>query len=361
MRTIFTNFRCDEPQTTAEPCVVDFDLELPIPEYVDFCKHLDEDYGFISEATGELVKDKHGLNHCMLILCEGRDDGILVKSEGYNYARYHAYLPRARQIMQMEQHPSLDEFNRRMVNLVDRFVEESLKCQLDGQYRIDLDKLQSITDGQTFDNDLFAEMLSERREIRSVEMDYEGLFIEIAPEYVIQEDVSHLRKLTQQDLEIMCAKHTLWLNDAGGECADFSNCLLDDLNLNRKNLNNAIFDGAKIVNCDLSRAELCFATFRNARIHCCILSDTMAEEAVFKNTAFRSVECERGTFTHSNFSGASFCDCRFSNSNLTMCCLDKTDFGDIPKVSIILDGCSYEESVWKENFWTTEPMEEVTF
>lgn len=39
MRTIFTNFRCDEPQTTAEPCVVDFDLELPIPEYVDFCKH----------------------------------------------------------------------------------------------------------------------------------------------------------------------------------------------------------------------------------------------------------------------------------------------------------------------------------
>ena len=105
MRTIFTNFRCDEPQTTAEPCVVDFDLELPIPEYVDFCKHLDEDYGFISEATGELVKDKHGLNHCMLILCEGRDDGILVKSEGYNYARYHAYLPRARQIIQMEQHP----------------------------------------------------------------------------------------------------------------------------------------------------------------------------------------------------------------------------------------------------------------
>lgn len=62
MRTIFTNFRCDEPQTTAEPCVVDFDLELPIPEYVDFCKHLDEDYGFISEATGELVKDKHGLS-----------------------------------------------------------------------------------------------------------------------------------------------------------------------------------------------------------------------------------------------------------------------------------------------------------
>lgn len=40
MRTIFTNFRCDEPQTTAEPCVVDFDLELPIPEYVEFSGRL---------------------------------------------------------------------------------------------------------------------------------------------------------------------------------------------------------------------------------------------------------------------------------------------------------------------------------
>ena len=90
MRTIFTNFRCDEPQTTAEPCVVDFDLELPIPEYVDFCKHLDEDYGFISEATGELVKDKHGLNHCMLILCEGRN-ACWYLAPCYGYTLCQAY------------------------------------------------------------------------------------------------------------------------------------------------------------------------------------------------------------------------------------------------------------------------------
>lgn len=358
---IFTNFQCDAHQPTAEPCVVDFDLELPVAEYVDFCRHLNEDYDFVSEASKELKKDENGINHCMLILCEGRDDGILVKSEGSSYARYHAYIPKARQIMQMEQQPSLYAFNWRMASLVNHYVEEALEQQLDGQYRIDLEKLQSIADGQPFDNDLFGEMLSEHREIRSVEMNYEGIYIEIAPEYVIREDVGHLRKLTQQDLEIMCAKHTLWLNGAGGECADFSNCLLNGLNLYKKNLNSANFDGAKIQNCDLRHAELCFAKFRNARVHNCILSDVMAEEAVFKNTVFRRVECKRGIFTHSNFSGAMFRECKFAGSNFSLSCLEGTDFGDMPRASISWEGCSDEEAEWQEGFWTEEPMQEVTF
>ena len=46
---------------------------------------------------------------CMLVLGEGVDDGILVDPQGYDYARYTAYIPMARQLFQNEQMESEDE------------------------------------------------------------------------------------------------------------------------------------------------------------------------------------------------------------------------------------------------------------
>jgi len=45
----------------------------------------------------------------MLVLGEGVDDGILVDPQGYDYARYTAYIPMARQLFQNEQVESKDE------------------------------------------------------------------------------------------------------------------------------------------------------------------------------------------------------------------------------------------------------------
>ena len=45
----------------------------------------------------------------MLVLGEGVDDGILVDPQGYDYARYTAYIPMARQLFQNEQMESEDE------------------------------------------------------------------------------------------------------------------------------------------------------------------------------------------------------------------------------------------------------------
>jgi len=36
--------------------------------------------------------DKNGVRHCILVKVSGENDGILVESEGYEYARYAAYL-----------------------------------------------------------------------------------------------------------------------------------------------------------------------------------------------------------------------------------------------------------------------------
>lgn len=45
----------------------------------------------------------------MLVLGEGVDDGILVDPQGYDYARYTAYVPMVRQLFQNKQVESEDE------------------------------------------------------------------------------------------------------------------------------------------------------------------------------------------------------------------------------------------------------------
>ena len=65
--------------------------------------------GFIKEHLPNLKTDEFHAIPCMLVLGEGVDDGILVDPQGYDYARYTAYIPMARQLFQNEQLESEDE------------------------------------------------------------------------------------------------------------------------------------------------------------------------------------------------------------------------------------------------------------
>ena len=53
------------------------------------------DYDFIKENVDLMYCDKDEVFHCILVTSESHDFGILVESEGYHYARYAAYLPKA--------------------------------------------------------------------------------------------------------------------------------------------------------------------------------------------------------------------------------------------------------------------------
>ena len=57
------------------------------------------DYDFIKENVELMCCDKEDVFHCIFVTSEEHDFGILVESEGYHYARYSAYLPKAVIIM----------------------------------------------------------------------------------------------------------------------------------------------------------------------------------------------------------------------------------------------------------------------
>lgn len=335
-----------ENEITPCRCEIIKTIELSHQDFESFRNNLLSDYSFIAENAAEMGVGKDGTYYVIMVLNKDSDDGILVESEGSSYARYSAFLPNARNIAMQMRYPSLNAFKNEMHWLADKYVQKAINGQIDCQYRIDFNEVRFICRNSDFSEQLFMDMLSDREEIDDIEFIDNGCVVTVSEPYLRQEDEQHLRELSSEEIEIMCAKHILWLHDAGGEQADFSNCLIKDMNLSGKNLINTVFDGAKIVNTNLSKAELCFALFNGTRFQSCDLSDVIAEESELKNAECIACNFDGGIFTHSDFTGARFYDCTMKNGSLQNCCLDKTDFEDLNLNSVNMNNCSYNEQEW---------------
>ena len=82
-----------------EACAVDKVIELPAQRFQQFSRALLADYDFIAENKNALRHDDEDARHCLLILKAGGTDGILVDPQGYNYARYSAFVPNAHSLL----------------------------------------------------------------------------------------------------------------------------------------------------------------------------------------------------------------------------------------------------------------------
>ncbi len=137
------------------------------------------------------------------------------------------------------------------------------------------------------------------------------------------------KPMDKHEVKMALAKHTLWLYSTDGNDgvqADFSNCILENICLRGAELNNAIFEGAKLVNCDLSSSELCFANFNNATLIDCDLSHSTADEAMFKDAIFERCSFQCYTGYHGNYKNSAFKNCDMFNANLHNSCYEGATF-----------------------------------
>ena len=81
-----------------EACSVDKVIELPAQRFRQFSRALLADYDFIAENKTAIRHDTDS-RHCLLILNANGTDGFLVDPQGYNYARYSAFVPNARSLL----------------------------------------------------------------------------------------------------------------------------------------------------------------------------------------------------------------------------------------------------------------------
>lgn len=180
-----------EPEILAPPWEIVHTVELPPGEFRKFKEDLLQAQPFIMEHANDLYVDNSGLTHGMLVLCAGIDDGILVNSEGFAYARYAAYLSGARTLSLMNRYPSLHDFCVGMESLVEKYVQQALAGQEDGSFTLSYSDLDAEVERRVhdedmvnFDRQLFLNMLSERPEFDEVETTQNEIYLTIAPEFV---------------------------------------------------------------------------------------------------------------------------------------------------------------------------------
>ena len=179
------------PEIKAQPWEIERTVELPPGEFRYFKEHLLKDQSFIAECAESLHMDSSGVTHGMLVLCEGIDDGILVNSEGFAYARYAAYLSGARTLSLMNRYPSLQDFCVQMDGLVEKYVQQAVVEQESGGFTLSYSDLDAEVEKRVYDEDmvnfdrqLFLDMLSERPEFDEVETTENEIYLTVSPEFV---------------------------------------------------------------------------------------------------------------------------------------------------------------------------------
>ena len=211
-----------ENEYSISNCIVEKVVELKENQFKIFRENMLSDYKFIDQNKEHMYVDENGVYHCLLVLGENQNYGILIESEGSAYARYSSFIPNARQLVNQEM--KIESYNSRKI-------------------------------------------------------------------------------ITQEEADIMCAKHLLWLYDEnGGKQADFTNYDLTDICLEHNNLHSAIFINTKLKNTNLENSQLCFADFSYAKIQDSQFNNCDMEESIFDDAYITDCEFENVITTNSNIS-----------------------------------------------------------
>lgn len=358
---ISTKLNRKDSEIETEVCNVFEIVELDKDKFRYFKTHLLEDWSFIAERS-ENMGTESGVRNCILVLGENCNDGILVCSEGANYARYSSIVPKARQIIEAETlSPALKDYNSMMQKKVDEIVKNALQNAQDDNYSIELRDIAPPGEPDININ-LLISMLCEREEIDVVDITQNEIFI--CPNRTYMENENPIKQPHQcekyydescsDDIQILCAKHVLWLLDGTGEKADFQNTGVQNLDIIGKNLNGAILSNVVMRNCSLKDSELCFAKAEDAIFENVDFSNVTAEESEFINCRFENCDFSSAFFTHANLSRSDFNDCRFFRTSMQSCLIDGTGFtdgnGDIPRTLPNLDGSTQEVDEWESEF-----------
>lgn len=327
-----------------ENCIVEKVIELSDEEYEAFCGDLQEFYDWISENKNHMFKDSDGTIHGMLVLGKNHNDGVFINSDNSYYARIHSMIPNARQLVMLNRYPALAPFIEKMVKTADHILYTAQKQAEKGnsEYTFKLD-MPSYGEPE-ISLELLENMLQDSGLVDGLLIHADSLDIKVKTDPKISEfdftdeDVA--------DIEIMCAKHTLWLYEGSGEKLNLSGKKLLNIDFSNKDLCSAVLRDTEFVNCNFDRASLCFADFENAKFNRCSLKHFTAEESNFKDSYFTNCNLEGAYFTHSNFANAGLFNCNTSKTNLTNCCLQHWNCMPCNIDDSDMLNVSYSESEW---------------
>lgn len=339
---IRANMHFKDEYTCDEEYIIERAVTISSAEFDYICKHLLEDNLYIEDDLDAMFYDGNKL-HCLLLINDVTGNGLLINSEGSEYARYHSYIPNARQIVILNKYPVLNNFIERMSDVAEDILAKATASSTEENrfYEVDIERYNKPGE-PVINAALLDDMLTDSGMIEDTILHDDC--IEITLNKISREPVK--RVLDQKDVDIMLAKHILWLNDAGGEQADFSNCRLERLRLSGKNMLNIILNDAEVIGCDFENTKMCFSVCNNTRFETCIMKKITAEECDFKNATFDNCNLERAGFMHSDFTNAKFLSTKMCYAELSNSCLENMQSKNTDLSQTNMNNVSYDEDEW---------------
>lgn len=148
-------------------CLIDKVITLPQRQFDDLLTRPLADRACIAENVPVMFEDR-GNYHCMLILGDDCPDGVVVEAEGYSYARYAAYLPGAKTLVDSE------------VRLTAEYIiHEGVNKTADGNWAISYEDLEQMCGLKVTEDNGFGPMVLEalwdREEVDVAELTAGGI------------------------------------------------------------------------------------------------------------------------------------------------------------------------------------------
>ena len=160
-------------------------IRLPADVFEAVLQKPMRDYDFIQDNIEQMHCDSSGVYHCLLLTGEGRNDGLLVESEGYGYCRYASYVPNISALTS----PALQQLNELMTAAADYIVTIGTQNTTEGNWIIGFDELAQQTgfEHDFSSMDTLLDMLHEREEVANVELGDSGIdvcyYLDFCPQY----------------------------------------------------------------------------------------------------------------------------------------------------------------------------------
>ena len=368
------------PEMKTLDCEIEKVVNLSTSEYAAFYQQLLGNYDFIIENDG-IMGMKDGTAHCILVMSEELDEGILVDSSGCGFARSVSYFPNVSAYLQSQNQvlkkeaqktapqiivqpkpqpqtqsivqavkvdmviPALVAYGEKVQKYLDECIVKALDGYDDqGTYEFSYAELRDGFDGGGLDKDVFTAMLQARSEVVDMDVSGDDIGVVLSMEAIQEHADSKLRVLTIDEVVIMHAKHTLWRYGVGGLQADFTGCRLSGLDLHEMCFDGADFRGALIENCDLRNVQANSADFRGSRFMNCTMDYFTAEDADFSDAKFVECDIAGGRLADSKFQRTLVMDSDLTNADLTDADVKTIDIQDTETKGVELKGTVFAEA-----------------
>ena len=109
----------DVDEIRTDDCKIEAVVVLDAEEFEDFRRRLFVARDFIADNRDYMYLDRNGISHCLLVLGEGQQDGILVDSGLSQHAKFTSFLPNAVDFMKKQIKMMADELLRNVETEID--------------------------------------------------------------------------------------------------------------------------------------------------------------------------------------------------------------------------------------------------